>query len=82
MNSLAPATYAVASPSLVDALDYARFDAIAEMADLAASYRRSIAESAMRGEKLTIEAHCRQVAAVTREAFATVKSLGAEALTQ
>lgn len=82
MNALAPATDALASPSLVDALDFDRFDAIAEMADLAASYWRSIAEAAARGEKLTIETHCRQVAAVTREAFATVKGLGGEAVTQ
>jgi hypothetical protein len=63
--------------SLADALDVARFDAVAEYADLAASYWRSIAEAAGRGERLTLETHCRQVAAVTRETFATVKSLGA-----
>jgi hypothetical protein len=70
---------ASASPSpnsLADALDYGRFDAIAEFADLAASYWHSIAEAAVRGERLTIETHCRQVSAVTRETFATVKSLG------
>ena len=82
MNALAPAADDAASPSLVNALDFDRFDAIAEMADLAASYWRSIAEAAARGERLTIETHCRQIAAVTREAFKTVKSLGAEAVTQ
>ena len=60
------------------ALDSVRFDAIAEMADLAASYWLSVREAAERGERLTIEVHCKQVAAVTREAFATVKALGAE----
>ena len=64
------------------ALDFGRFDAIAELAECAASYWHSVALAADRGERLTIEVHCRQVAAVTREAFATVKSLGGEAVTQ
>jgi hypothetical protein len=62
----------------IAALDFVRFEAIAELADLAASYWRSIAEAALRGEHLTMEVHCRQVAAVTRETFATVKNLGCE----
>lgn len=60
------------------ALDFGRFDAIAELAECAASYWRSVALAADRGERLTIEVHCRQVAAVTREAFAIVKLLGSE----
>jgi len=63
-------------PDLVAALDYVRLDAIAELAHLAASYWISIREAAERGERVTIETHCRQVAAVTREAFATVRTLG------
>jgi hypothetical protein len=55
-----------------------RYDAIVELADLAASYWRSVAEAAFRGEQLTIEVHCRQIAAVTREAFSTVKAIGVE----
>jgi hypothetical protein len=51
---------------------------IAELAYRAASYWHSIALAAERGERLTVEVHCRQVAAVTREAFATVKALGSE----
>ncbi len=58
------------------ALDVDRLWGIEEFAGLAASYWRSIAEAAARGERLTIELHCRQVAAVTREAFRTVKTLG------
>ena len=42
------------APTIASALDHARFDAIAELADLAASYWRSIAEAAVRGEKLTL----------------------------
>jgi hypothetical protein len=57
-------------------LDNLRFDAVAEYAALAGSYWRSIGAAAQRREKLTVEVHCRQVSAVTREAFATVKSLG------
>ena len=63
--------------SVASALDCARFDAIAEYANLAASYWLSIREAATRGDKLTVETHCRQVSAVTRETFATVKTLGA-----
>jgi len=59
MNVLSPA----------DALDYGRLNTIAELADLAASYWYSVALAATRGERLTIETHCRQIAAVTREAF-------------
>jgi hypothetical protein len=62
--------------NIVDAIDALRFDAIADLADLAASYWLSIGEAAKRGEKLTCEVHCRQVAAVTRAAFRTVKTLG------
>lgn len=78
MNGLAPAADAKASASVVGALDYVRLDAIAELAHLAASYWISIREAADRGERPTIDVHCRQVAAVTREAFAIVKSLGSE----
>jgi hypothetical protein len=62
--------------NIVNAVDALRFDAIADLADLAASYWLSIREAAKRGEKLTCEVHCRQVAAVTRETFRTVKTLG------
>jgi hypothetical protein len=41
--------------NLVNAVDALRFDAIADFADLAASYWLSIGEAAMRGEKLTCE---------------------------
>jgi hypothetical protein len=75
MSALDSAT--AASPSVTPALDFARYDAIEEMADLAASLWRSIAEAAARGDRLTLEVHCKQVAAVTREAFATVKTLAA-----
>ena len=36
----------------------------------------SISMAADRGNKLTVVAHCRQVAAVTREAFAVARALG------
>jgi hypothetical protein len=77
MNALSPATDAAApSPRIADALDYGRLIAIAEMADLASSYWNSAALAAERGDRLTLETHCRQLAAVTKEAFATVKALG------
>jgi hypothetical protein len=67
-----------AAHTIAGALDHARFDAIAEFANLASSYWSSIALAAERGERLIVETHCRQVAAVTREAFATVKAMGCE----
>jgi hypothetical protein len=79
MKALAPATdFAAATPSVAGALDYVRFDEIADLAERAASYWHSVALAADRGERLTVETHCRQVATVTREAFAIVKSLGSE----
>jgi hypothetical protein len=75
MTALAPAT---AAPSLADAIDYVRYDEIAELAERAASYWNSIALAADRGELLTVTVHCKQVAAVTKEAFATVKELGSQ----
>jgi hypothetical protein len=69
----------IAPQTIAGALDYGRFELIAELAETAASYWSSIALAAMRGEHLTVETHCRQVAALTREAFRTVKTLGESA---
>jgi hypothetical protein len=63
-------------PDLVDALDFGRFDEIARLATLAASYWHSIQLAAERGDVLTARVHCHQVRLVTREAFALVKILG------
>jgi hypothetical protein len=41
--------------TLTAALDYGRFDAIAEFAERAASYWHAVALAADRGERLTIE---------------------------
>jgi hypothetical protein len=64
--------------TIVAALDFGRFDEIASMAERAASYWLSIGLAAERNDALTVIVHCRQVAAVTREAFALVKELGQE----
>ncbi len=53
-----------------------RYTAIEEMAELAASYWRSVAEAAYRREHHVMTVHCRQLAAITRETFALVKSIG------
>jgi hypothetical protein len=65
------------SARIEDALDFVRLDEIARLADLASSYWRSIMLAADRGETLTIAVHCKQIAAVTRDAFALVGGLGA-----
>jgi hypothetical protein len=46
------------------------------LAVLATSYWRSVELAAERGDALTLVVHCKQLAAVTREAFAIVKTLG------
>ena len=64
-------------PKLVGALDYLRLDAIAEYAELGLSYWVSPRQAALRDKRLTVEAHCRQIAAVTCEAFGIAKMWGA-----
>jgi hypothetical protein len=59
-----------------DILDFCRYDQIARLAELAASYWKSTALAADRHDALTVVTHCKQVVAVTREAFALVKELG------
>jgi hypothetical protein len=71
VNDAAPA-------QIVDALNDIRLDEIRRLAALAASYWHSIELAADRGDVLTIITHCKQVAAVMREAFAVVKTLGSE----
>jgi hypothetical protein len=72
----ARAAEAIAPQVIASAIDYVRFETIAEPAEMAASYWHSVALAAMRGERLTVETHCRQVSLVTKEAFAVVKTLG------
>jgi hypothetical protein len=59
-----------------DGFDFCRYDEIARLAELAASYRKSVALAIDRGDAVTIITHCRQVATVTREAFALAKGMG------
>jgi hypothetical protein len=65
-----------ASHRIEDALDCVRLDEIARLAGLAASYWHSVELAADRGDKLTVAVHCKQAAAVTREAFALIGALG------
>jgi hypothetical protein len=62
--------------TLADALDVGRFDELTRLAELAASYWRSVALAAGRGDAVTVTVHCKQLAAVTREAFALARALG------
>jgi hypothetical protein len=66
------------SERIEDALDFVRLDEIAGLADRGSSFWRSIMLAADRGETLTVVIHCRQVEAVTREAFALVRELAPE----
>jgi hypothetical protein len=63
--------------TIIPALAFERFDELARLAELADSYWRSVALAADRGDIHTALVHCRQIAAVTREAFAIAKALGA-----
>lgn len=67
---------------LAQALDVARLDELARLAELAASYWHSVALAADRGDALTVTVHCKQVAAVTREAFALARTLGSSEVGQ
>ena len=66
------------NPEIDVALDAVRLDEIARLAALAASYWHSVELAADRGNTLTVVTHCRQVASVTRDAFAIVKTLGSK----
>ena len=61
---------------IVNPLDVARFDELARLADLAASYWRSVALAADRGDAHLAVLHCKQIASITREAFALARALG------
>ena len=63
------------APDADAALDFIRFEEVARLAERAASYWRSVALACERGEARTVTVHCKQVADVTREAFAVVKTL-------
>ena len=75
----APPTDDQTARNAQSAIDWLRFSALGEMADLAASCWRSVAEAAFREEAATVQLHCRQIAAVTREAFALAKQIGSQA---
>jgi hypothetical protein len=62
--------------TFADALDVARLDELARLAELAASYWHSVGLAADRGDVHTLVLHCRQLAAVTKEAFALARALG------
>jgi hypothetical protein len=76
LTTRCPSNAPAAPPAVDAALDSARLEELARLAELAASYWRSIALAAERGEVLTATVHCRQVAGVTREAFSIVKAFG------
>ena len=65
-----------ATTRMADALDFSRLDEIGRLAALASSYWHSVELAADRGDTLTVVVHCKQIAAVTREVFAIVKTLG------
>ncbi len=65
-----------AAPTNADALDPMLFDEIEQLADKAASYWRSIAEAAARGEAMTIAVHLRQARLVTFHVHEIVKQFG------
>jgi hypothetical protein len=54
------------------------FGAIVETADLAASYARSAAEAAWRGDELTVRVHLGQLRLATIEAIRILNELVAE----
>jgi hypothetical protein len=63
------------SPELTAALRDQAFEALIENADLAASYARSIAEAAFRGEQVTAGVHLKQLRLCVLEMIQMFKAL-------
>jgi hypothetical protein len=63
------------SRSVEAALGQLSADYVIELSEQAASLWRSVTEAAWRGDLRTMEVHCQQIAAVSKEAFRTVKEL-------
>jgi hypothetical protein len=74
-----PAEAATRPLRVAAAIDRLRIEAVEDMADLAASLWRSAAEAAWRGDRILLCRHCSEISAVTREAFAVVKTISATA---
>ena len=60
-------------PTVVSVLRDAAFEALIDNADQAASYSRSLAEAAFRGDALTVEVHIRQLRALIVAMIQTYK---------
>jgi len=59
--------------------DAERFTAIELFAEMQTSLWHSVAEAAYRGAREALTLHCRQIAALTKGVFVTVKSLAVSA---
>lgn len=70
-----PSTKSPPAPSIGDALNQMSADYVIELSDQASSLWTSVREAAWRGDLRTMEVHCQQIAAVSKEAFRTVKEL-------
>ena len=66
-------------PTVADAIDDLRLEAIVEFCELAASYSRSAAEAAWRGDRQTLQVHLAQLRLTTIETLGVFKELGAQA---
>lgn len=67
-----------ASPTIGDALDYGRFEYLAETFDVLASVAVSAREAARRQNASLLEIHAKQARAVLVEALEVWRLLGAE----
>jgi hypothetical protein len=65
-------------PTVRDALDLDRYHEITRQADLGVNLWASLKLAAERGDDAVIKLNCQQIQAVTKSAFAVVKSLGRE----
>jgi hypothetical protein len=61
--------------SVAAAVSWLKLDELGRLADLAASYWRSASLAAERGDVHLLTLHCRQISAVTRDAFALVREV-------
>ena len=63
-------------PSVASTLDDLRFEAIVEFCDLIVSCGKSAAESAWRGERISLGTHLAQIRLTTIETIKVFKELG------
>jgi hypothetical protein len=67
------------SPLVAEDPDAERFESLELFAEKARSLWLSVGEASFRSDREALAVHCRQIAALTKGVFVTVKALGSDA---